>query len=489
MARLSARYRHFWRGRTYQHFWANGVSSVSGSANGATLTVTSSLIAANASSGANVAGQLLTINTLLPDARVQGATLSTTLSLIEGSAVAHYTNPPATFIEQVTLFDGAVNADANVDGVSLTITSSVSTGSTTQDGVAPLNTRLNARYRHFWGRKRSYRHFWAQYEGAGITGTLADGQLVVASLAVIEAGLASADANLEGQTLSIGITFDAGHDIVTEPGADLTVATSLVAGNVSAEANIAGQTLTVGAVLPDARAPFATMTISLSLIDGIVFVPPDALAIAQPLNAVAVTLFAGGPLSSANVVGSDQTVNVELIAGAATADMFNEGATLPVDVSLADGQSSIDAFADGATLEVGVTIEEGVADGEDSTVGPPMFARVAGPVSYRRRPEVVSLPAQAFGANFTVGIGIVSGKPKVDTIGEYPQPAPSTSPTHMMPVDVQALPESITKLLEVPEVHDAPAPSSAQLETFKTSETSVTTIDWIAYDNELLELI
>jgi hypothetical protein len=460
--RLSAAYRHFWAtGKTYQHFWASATQEIGN----AQFVVNGSLIPGAVSASASVSGVTLIVNS----------------SLIAGAVTV--TEPGQTFVVQSSLIAGATSVTE--PGYLFNVPLTLFPGDNHLDVIAPLNTRLNARYRHFWNRRRTIRHFWAQWEGAGITGSLADGDLVVASLADFMAGDVHADANLQGATFTVTASLMQGDDQVIEPGEpDLTITTALVQGAATAEAFIGGQTLTVSTLLPDVRAPFSTITITSSLIAGEVYVPPDALAIPEPLtdNAVNVILFPGVSLSDAAVVGVDQQVVVELIAGEASGNADAEGATLPVDVSLIDGHPSSDAVAPGNDVEVVVSIVAGVAAGEDGTVTPSV--RAGGPFTFYRKPPTVSQDAQAFGANFTVGYGIVARKVYVDPIAEFPQPSPPDPTSHLQPVDVRVLPESITKLLELPQTPAVqPEPVAVAPEPVRVQT------DWTQYDNELLELI
>lgn len=149
MARLTARYKHFWAtGKFYQRFWAN-----SGDANvgNALLTVTSTVVAGAGSGAANASGFVGVVQS----------------SLIDGAIAISYTNPANTFTVGASLLEGVDSVTE--PGVLFNVAVTLTPGNFGQiDVVAPLNTRLNARYRHFWNRRQRIRHFWAQWEGAGI---------------------------------------------------------------------------------------------------------------------------------------------------------------------------------------------------------------------------------------------------------------------------------------------------------------------------------
>lgn len=149
MTRLDARWGHFWaQGKRYRHFWTSFQD------------------------GANAAG----------------ATISASASIIPGQA----------------------SAGVSLDGQTTTATTELIVPPISVDARGPLNTRLNARYRHFWGRGQVWRHSWAQWEGAGISGILADGDLVIASLALIGAGEVAADANVEGDLVVAAASMEPG---------------------------------------------------------------------------------------------------------------------------------------------------------------------------------------------------------------------------------------------------------------------------------------
>jgi hypothetical protein len=311
-------------------------------------------------------------------------------------------------------------------------------------------------------------------------------------------------------TLTADVILDQGPIAIITPGQMTIVSSVIDEGVASAEVAQPGDTITVDALIPDQTAPGDTVTVTTSISQsGTVFVPPDALAIPRPLNDVVVSLFPGVTISDAATIGSDQEIVVDLIAGEAS--VIEPGAVLPVEVSLIDGTTLADPLF-GATLDVIVTVIEGspagadivgdtltvtssiiagVATGEDTTEETSQSARAGGPVGYQKAKEQVSIDAQAWGANFTVGYGIVSGKPHVTPAIEAPQPAPITSPSHMMPIDAQVylypdvpLPESITKLLETPAPEPVAVVATPEPEPVKVKKT-----DWIKYDNELLELI
>ena len=518
--RLSARYKNFWaRGKDYQHFW---LSSGDVEVTGVTLTATASIIAGQQQADASAAGATLTDTVSLTTvgtatggtgASQTGDTLSLTSSLsAEGVATGGtgHSETGQTFTITASLTSGETSVEQA--GYLFDVPVTLNEGHFGEDASAPLNTRLNARYRHFWGRKRSERHFWAQYEGAGIGSTLTDGQLVVSSLAVIDPGQATADANLEGVTLTIAVELDPAHTTITEPGQLTVVSTVIAEGVASADANLGGETFPIAVELIQGRArdePVATITTSISEA-GTVFVPPDALAIPEPLTPVVVSLSPGVTITDALATGADQEVIVELIAGTASTHVDGEGATLTVDVSLDQAGSSGDAFVEGVVIDQRVLIFEGVATGEstltdtltittslisgvatgeDNSEEPSTSARAGGPVGYQKAKEQVSIDAQAFGAFFQLGTGIVAGKPTVNTLAELPQPSPNTSPSHMQPVDVvhvyeNELPPSITKLLEVhvepPAVQPEPvsvSPEPARVQT-----------NWTEYDNALFDM-
>lgn len=517
--RLSARYKHFWaRGKYYQRFWLN---SGDAQANGTTLTVTASIIAGQQQADSSIAGQTLTDTLSLiagtpgGGAGVSGVTQTITSSITASGTATGGTGHNETgglFTITASLDDGDATVDATPDGYQFDIPVTLIAGNFGQiDVEAPLNTRLNARYRHFWGRRRTERHFWAQWEGLGIGPTLADGDLIIATAAIIEAGDVHADANIDGVTLTVDLELDQGPTAIVTPG-QMTIVSAVVAeGSATADANIAGQTLTINPVLVQGWARFDTITIELSILSGTVFVPPDALAIPEVTNPIVVSLSPGVTITDGSATGADQEVVLELIAGQGSSHIDVAGDTLTVDVTLADATSSADAFIDGVRIDqrvllfegvatgseiegealvVTTSIISGVATGEDNseTEQPSQSARVAGPVSYRKAPA--SHDAQAFGANFTVGYGIVAGKPTVGVLAEAPQPIVTPSPSHMAASDVvvHVLPESITKLLEV-----VPEPVAVHTEPVAVSPEPAPVVkpkrDWIAYDNELLELI
>jgi hypothetical protein len=492
MTRLTARYKHFWAtGKYYQRFWQN---SGDAQAQGTTFTVTSSLVAGLQQADVNVAG----------------ITLTTTLSLLDGFTTI--TEPGQSQTVTSTIDAGIAYVDMFNDGVTLDVALFFNPGEFGRvDVVAPLNTRLNARYRHFQPRRVAYKHLWQTWEGAGIGPALADGDLIVSSLALLESGVVTADANIDGVTFTIDLELDQGPTSIVTPGQMTVVSAVVNSGVATADANVYGQVLPVTVELIQGFARFDTITIPVTITGGTVFVPPDALAIPEPLDAIDVTLFAGVAGNDSVAPGADQEIVVELIAGEASARVDNEGDTLTVDVSLDQAQSSSDAFISGDAFEVRVRLEpgvpttealsgdtltvstsiiEGVATGEDNSEPPSQSARAGGPVGYQKAKEQVSIDAQAFGAFFQLGTGIVSGKPHVDPVVIAPQPTPNVSPTHMQPVDVAVyadtprLPESLTKLLEVSR---EPVSVLPELPAVQAEPVEVRT-NWVEYDNALFEL-
>lgn len=528
MARLSAGYRHFWaNGKIYQRFWAN-TSDPGGNASGATLTVNGSVLSGVVSSGASVAGVTFTVGASLINGAVavsyanpselltvlasiaggaagaSGATITATgsvlagavsagaglagvtstvgTSLIDGAISVSYAKQAELFTVAASLVGGAASVNVDISGALFNVPLTLFEGTGGRiDVTAPLNTRLNARYRHFWGRKRSERHFWAQWEGSGIGPSLANGDLVVASLAGFIVGDVHADANLAGVTLTVAATLLPGDDQVIEPGEPaLTVMLGLIGGTATADANLAGTTYTINASLVQGFARFDTITVTTALVSGVVFVPPDALAIPAPLNAINVTLFAGAPVSGAAVIGADVAVNVQLIAGEVT--VTSEGAVLPVGVSLIDGQSSGDGVInDQALVIVGVSIEPGIAEGEINETAP-KSGRVAGPVSYRK--VTPGQEAQAFGATVGAGAGIVGGKATGEknlTEWVLPEAVP------LAPEPASPVAPSLTVL---PEEARQEAEARGNVASASTSiEGGRVTIDWTDYDNMILELL
>jgi len=543
MARIGARYTHFWaKGKIYRHFWmATEATTQDGNADGATLTVVSSL--ADGTAGV--------------DASASGDSLVTTSSITGGTATANFEGASETFSENITLIPGAVSASSLVDGVLftitgtlvgghadvtspgalLTITSSLTAGTGSVDGnadgadleitvtlsegtynridaEAPIKSRrLNARYRHFWLRGTAERHFWAQFRSNVEPGYQYNPILQVAlSLNVPDSP--TSGANIDGQTLTVGVELEPGVHSILEPGSLEVVTTVIGGGDPTADAEIDGQTLTINTALIQGWARFDTITVPVTIIPGEVFVPPDAYAFGAVPPPVVITLDPGTVSAGSTLDGETLTVNVELEGG--VADVTLDGAQVQVDVELIAGQASGDANVDGATFDVQVYLsEEGVADAGTSTEGdnltvttsiiegvatgeqvepPSQSARAGGPVGYQRKKPEVSIDAQAHGTVFTMGVGIVEGKPFVEPAIAAPQPIVGDAPklVHVL----GELPEEITKLLQVqPEpvaVHTELAPVSSAVSAeaaVVVVQEPVKKIDWIKYDNDLLELI
>jgi hypothetical protein len=165
------------------------------------------------------------------------------------TSTAVYNASGAVVTANASLIPGALSIGASIGGVLFNVPVTLLPGNTGISVTAPANTRLNARYRHFWARNRTERHYWAQWEGARISSSLADGDLVVASLALIQEGQVSADAILSGVSLDVILASlvagEATGDAQAE-GALLQVNASVINGELQSDNNLDGQVLPVG---------------------------------------------------------------------------------------------------------------------------------------------------------------------------------------------------------------------------------------------------
>lgn len=366
MSRLLPVWSHFWaKGKIYRRFWQNGSTAT---APGSTVTATASLLSGVARGGASVSGKTLTVG--------------------------------------VEFFDGHA-------GISVT---------------APLNLRLNARYRHFWSRRQTWRHFWAQYEGSGITGSLVNGQLVVASSTLIVNGTVIADANLDGVAMTIGVSLLDGVNTITHGGQTLQADASLLDGVVYGDANAEGAGLLVAvSLLSGATAVFTpgqTLPVAVSLVEGVAYGESNAVGAVLPVD---VSLLSGAGTGSANVVGELLPVDVSLIDGIiyVPPDALAIGKPLPVvqvsllpgntvgDVAVGDETMLVNALliegavsvtTPGQVLVSTVSIVAGVATGETSVR---IDRKFSGSVrTEKARPE----DATAHGATISIGAGLLAGR-------------------------------------------------------------------------------
>lgn len=367
MSRLNPVWSHFWANqKLYQRFWQNGGTALGP---GAVLTVDASLLPGAASGEANAAG--------------------------------------AGLLVDVVFFDGHAGIDA----------------------TAPLNLRLNARYRHFWSRRQTWRHFWAQYEGAGISDHFENGQLVVSSLAVVVNGTVTADANLDGVSMTVGVSLLDGVNTITHGGQTLQADVSLLDGAVYGEANAEGAGLLVAvSLLSGVTAVFTpgqTLPVTVSLVAGAAEGESNAVGTVLP---VAVSLLSGASTGTANAAGELLQVDASLIDGIVFVppDVLTIGKLLPVQVSLLSGNAIGGVEVEGATMVVAASLLNGavsvtvpgkvlVVSASLAKIGVAAVTEVrigskfAGSVRTERRREE-RVDAKAHGAMVGMSFGMLTGR-------------------------------------------------------------------------------
>lgn len=459
MSRLDASYRHFFAdGFTYKHVWQNYKISVT-NVSGDTITSNASLIA----------GALETDNFLA------GETFARNVSLTAGTYTADGNASGIGLLDAWFIFPG--QAEGSIGGQTLDFTITLFEGITSSDGSAPLNTRLNATYRHFWGRGQTWRHIWQQWEGVLITPV--GGLVVLIALALVEVGEVSADANVEGQELTATCSLIAGdaavHNVVF--GEEFTVDASLIAGAVAGDANVNGVVLTVSAqILSGIFIPGQIITAHASLIDGVVTITSIAAGELLPVDVI---LEPGEATGGAHSDGADLEVECLLLPGQpfAGGDVLASGDTITVLVRLIEGEASAPSssvLVIGQELTVNVTVVPGTV-----TITPDQIpsTRHGGPIGYHRKEKPHVLNAQVFGTMIVVRAQAHGGT----ATGEHAWvPVEPLQPARIEPTPPSERSREIVAEL----LRTGIASANVQVEgaTFEHK-------DWTKYDNELLELI
>jgi hypothetical protein len=465
MTRLRATYKNFWtRYKTYQHFWVSDFAVAE--ADGATISVATSIIN----------GSLLT------DASIAGQTISRNVTLIAGTATGNANASGTNLLDEWHLFAGSVTI--TTPGQIITIGLDLLEPPVRVDGEAPLNTRLNADYRHVdQNRRQIWRRFWAQYEGAGVTVTLPV-VLIAASLISDDDGV-SGDANAQGETLEVIASLIDGIATcsVDVSGDDVYCSAEIIPGEATGDANAAGSTVSV-----------------------LVYLAAGTSIPGEILTSTA-ALLAGDVSSEARPSGDVLPVAASIINGVPSVTSY--GVSLQVDVSLIDGETYVppSAFVIGEILYWSASLEPGIAtgngrlllvtcsllEGEATGTSPepevPTSIRTGGPVFASRRREAEPINAQAWGAvwhKYPILItGVATGTDGTPipspSIAPDPEPAPvvvvseRTDPVVSKPIPVLVKPHPVSA---------NPAPINAHVTGMILEHK-----DWTRDDNDVLMLV
>lgn len=363
---------------------------------------------------------------------------------------------------------------------------------------------------------------------AGVAGSVVEGVTFPVNVTLID-GLAQGNANASGELLEIAVTADYGDAFVavskqgflisvgwSQPdgvttanpvnngssellincvfnegeargdgsrgGVSYSVAWSLIAGVATANSNptVAGKTLTTNVqFIPGSGRPGDvalsgfTLTVPVTLIDGMIGADAHADGAPQPETLVNVVLNVGEATGDATTETADLDVIVSLIPGAVSngAGVTVPGQELPVVVSLLEGTAGIDADVLGDLLIVGIEFAEvGTATGEHnqepSRAGGPIFGPSRG-VEHRN----VRVP----GVRINVAAGIIQGiargeAPFIPT--ELPL-LPILDPAPPLSAEIEgAIYEGITSLV-----------AGAANVSVEIAGTELEHIDWVGRDN------
>lgn len=320
--------------------------------NGATLTATTSLIdgSAEVSQPATADGATITVtSSLIAGAAEQGPdapttpTITATASLIAGAAGTSYpaTANGTTFTRHVSLAVGTRTASSSPAGQTVTATASLIAGTANSGGGATAS-------------------------GDTITDT-----------ASLLAGTATASYTHAGSTLMATASLLAGTATAADAdasGALITVTASLIPGSHSAAVAVDGATLAATASLIAGEAgnatvvPGVTFTQAASLLTG----AGEATSTVDGTTVTATaSLLAGTAYGSYTYVGSTITAAASLLAGSVTASSEVAGQTFSRNATLLAGsvQNVSDASAGAHTIVATGTLLAGAVTASSTVAG------------------------------------------------------------------------------------------------------------------------